>query len=630
MPPKRKTASATAAVRSAAPAARKASTVANENVAVPAASSSNKLSDAHQSTTLNPRARVLELLGATSLSSSGGSNGIADLVGSSVATTSPFAFRSVSECATMLRAVYVVTQTDKAQLKLRPQELSHVALQSSAQHQQHNNGMKYSLSAPSSVYSGGGGVFASPSKMVASGLQDYSGSRVGLPASKPPLPTPPPSPSRFFESSNNEFSSPSRPPRASSVGQEKPLFTGDAPFGALSTQLTPTTTPTSSPEPLNLAVFADQRWRNAVSMMIGDASVTLDQLARLAKLFPTYLRVSLSAPSALVERSGGAGGLNTSRRPASTYRIDEALRLLSEDAFGCGGGGGGATSLSSIMSDALDDNNTSRSADVLSSGGRLRVTLLKPEVPSLDTLIADISARGGEALLRSVEHDTAASLHVLDNNRKRGRDSESPTPADTSSPQPTAAPVAVAADNLVHLPAHLLEVLSDSKRHHVMQAVLVEQQAIRDDQAQVLDRRVAWEKMLGIFDLIRICFGAPVFDAQRNVKCYRQLGGAKLVTLLVSQNRYGCTKEEIALLLQRLLQFSESGLRISTINWGGVDVPQDEELATTTLIPTGGGQQHPLPPRDDAFDAVLFHLSPTASRAKLEIALEDQSTVIVS
>jgi hypothetical protein len=564
--------------------------------------------------TLNPRARVLGLLGATAtdLIATAGSM---ELDGAS----SSLAFRSARDCAAMLRAVYVVTQTDKAQLKLRPQELSNASLQSSLQMQPGIlQGLKYAAGGPAPF----AGVHASPSKTMHSGLQDYAGSRIGLVAPKGPLPTPPPSPSRFF-APPSDFASPTRPPHAASLGQDVPLFSADPQSSGVA-QLTPTSTPTtaSSGEPLNLAVFADQRWRSAVSMMIGDASVTIDQLARLAKLFPTYLRVSLSVPSALVDRSGAYGSANG--RPASMYRIDEALRQLTEDAFGCGG----VQSFSSL-SQKLDDSS-SRS-EVLAMG-RLRVTLLKPDVPSLDSLIADIQLRGGEGLVRSVDHDTALSLLAstatgssaqLEPHRKRGRDSESPTPADSK--QPDEAPSDVPACTVI-LPPHLLEVLSESKRAHVMQTVLVEQQALRDDQVHVLDRRVAWEKILGIYDLIRICFGAPVFDAQRNVKSYRQLGGAKLVNLLVAQNRYGCNKEEIALLLQRLLQFSESGLRISTISWG-----TDVHHATTTVLvedqPSAGmmfGEQ--LPPRDDAFDAVLFHLSPAASRAKLEVALEEHNS----
>lgn len=383
--------------------------------------------------------------------------------------------------------------------------------------------------------------------------------------------------------------------------------------------------PTS--ESLNMSVIADLRWRNAVSMMMGDAAVTLDHIARLAKLFPTYLKVSLPANS-LVERSG-VGRSITNGRPASVFRIDEALKQLSdEDTYARGPRRG---VLSSVSPFTLPDANSDEdNCDLVARHhdanalllGRMRVTLLRPDVPSLDSIVADIEERGGTELLRSVDNETALSIlasstpsttatregEAEETSRKRLREG-------TATPAP-APPTAAA----IQLPAHLLEVLSETKRLHVTQAAMVEQQSLRDDAAHVLDRRAAWEKMLGLYDLVRICFGAPALDPHTRTMSYRVLGGARLVTLLVAQNRYGCSKEDIALLVQRLLTFPESGLRTSVLTLGGGGDLHGDATPVANAAWT--------PSQEDAFDSVLFHLSPTASRAKLELALERQAAAV--
>lgn len=466
---------------------------------------------------------------------------------------------SLTRYSSMLRAIYLITLAEKAQLKVRlGTQTAPLPI-----------GDLYTLRSGVAHYAAG-----LPSPGRAHSMYNRWDGMV-------PLGTPHKAPRAFLEPEDENAAPPGSPRRLQSSQVESSL-TRTPPPSPSRLWVPPTnshvpTVQAADANTLSIVAFADQRWRTAVGECL-HSTFTLDHLAQVAELFPEYIRVAWSTV--------------TPSHSASTQRVEDrmesALRELAElDRDLC-------TSSTSYDLGLQASGAVSRRNDAI----RARVTLLKAEVPAedvLEKLVTELQSQDArlrisaqQALVRdTAEHPRSRQLtphstalrqpfnfesvvqeavrgDVEDSNRaKRPREDSDGTSSCSSS-----------AVTDLSIPQDLLDCLSDAKLR-VIYATQTEasKSALVAEQRRIAAMQRA-EKLLCSYDLIRIIVGPN----------RASVGGAKLIADLTSQNRHGESEAEMVKHVSHLLSFPESGLTAKLLSPDEPERREDESCIKDCVI----------------------------------------------
>lgn len=162
------------------------------------------------------------------------------------------------------------------------------------------------------------------------------------------------------------------------------------------------------------------------------------------------------------------------------------------------------------------------------------------------------------------------------------------------------------------IPLHMQAFLSDAKKREVASAQQFERRAEMFHEMERIEKQQEAEKLLSLYDLVRITFGPS----------RRTYGGERLLHILCSQNRHGDSQKDVEQQLRRLMSFSESGLSATHADPLGQfssSLGVDEEST-----PAAHNQECAM-----SLEDCVFSLRQDVSRNALAVAIGNEKQAII-